>query len=67
MFYQGRKWVTLDSGIDIGQGINVRHGKFDKNNKHRALNKHRAWEIWQTIVVFCNEKTREKYFSNFLY
>ena len=49
---------------DIGQGINVGHGKFDKNNKHRVLNKRRALKIWQIFEVFCNEKTRENYFSD---
>ena len=33
-------YVTLVSGIDVGQGINVGPGKFGKKNKRRALNTH---------------------------
>ena len=36
----GSCFVTLESGIDIGQGINVGPGKLGKKNKRRALNTH---------------------------
>ena len=35
-------FITLESGIDVGQGISVGPGKFAKKNKRRALNKRRA-------------------------
>jgi hypothetical protein len=33
-------FITLASGIDVGQGINVGPGEFGEKNKHRALNTH---------------------------
>ena len=54
------EWITLESGIDVGQGINVGPGKFAKKNKRRANlcykkpikleNICRSWEKFQNLI-----------------